>query len=752
MSYLADIKNVEKLNHLIDVCRNNLYTFDEDLIRRAFEFSWNAHVKGKPRASGEPYFSHPYEVAMVVAKEIPLDDVSVAAALLHDVVEETAYDLKAIRAEFGDGIAEIVDGVTKISGAVESHEITRAENYRKMLLSMAKDVRVILIKFADRLHNMRTLAFLTPEKQQRIARETLEIYAPLAHRFGLAKVKWEFEDLAFKHLNASDYEYISRKLNAKRREREAYIRKFIQPIKKRLDEDETKFEVTGRPKHIYSIYNKMVKRGKPIEEIYDLFAVRIILDTEDKNECFSVYGIVSEIYTPVPERFKDYISVPKQNGYQSIHTTVVGPEGKMVEVQIRTKQMDEIAERGVAAHWKYKEGVKESDRNLEEWLSWVREILEQPAVSGAEDSATSFLEGFKLDLYQDEIYVFTPKGELKILPKGSTPVDFAFEIHSQVGTHCVGAKVNGRIVPLNTKLNSGDQIEIITSSNQNVNPDWEKFVVSRKAKAHIRRWLNEEARKKAADGEEIWVKRLKKHKLSLSEDDFTKLLRDLKYDNVQQFYVAIDDDEIEPEKIIARLTRQKSLPERSLREARILDESSRRPSGRETTESTKPIHTFVEIARKASEGIVVDGSRTDWKISYAKCCNPIPGDEIVGFITMVEGIKIHRKTCPNLERLDGAAQERIVNASWLGESSGFFIAGVAVSGMDRPGILTEVTHAISSYQDTNIRSVSAEARDAIFESQIIIYVKNKEHLERLIDKLKKVPGITRVDRIQGQNV
>lgn len=546
----------------------------------------------------------------------------------------------------------------------------------------------------------------------------------------MAKVKWEFEDLAFKHVNPSDYEYISRKLQAKRREREGYIRKFIQPVKKRLEDEETKFEITGRPKHIYSIYNKMLKRGKPIEEIYDLFAVRVILDTQDKNDCFSVYGVVSEIYTPVPERFKDYISVPKQNGYQSIHTTVVGPEGKMVEVQIRTKQMDEVADRGVAAHWKYKEGLKESDKKLEEWISWVREILEQPAGS-SDDSASSFLEGFKLDLYQDEIYVFTPKGELQILPKGATPVDFAFEIHSQVGTHCVGAKINGRIVPLNTKLNSGDQIEIITSSNQNVNPDWEKFVVSRKAKAHIRRWLNEEARKKAADGEEIWTKRLKKSKLSISEEDFAKLLHDLKFDNPQKFYTAISDEEIEPEKLIARLKQQKSL--------------------KEIGETAKPVQTFVEIARKASEGIVVDGSRSDWKVSYAKCCNPIPGDEIVGFVTTGEGIKIHRKACANLGRMTGPVKERLVEASWPGESGGLFVAGVTISGLDRPGILTEVTHAITNYQNTNIRSVSAEVRSAIFGGQIIMYVKDKEHLERLIDKLKKIEGVIRVDRMQGQN-
>ena len=729
---------MEKLNHLLEVCRSNLHTCNVELIKHAFEFSWNAHVKGKPRASGEPYFSHPFEVALVVAKEISLDDISVAAALLHDVVEDTPFDLKAVRSEFGNEIADIVDGVTKISGAVESHDITRAENYRKMLLSMAKDVRVILIKFADRLHNMRTLAFLPPEKQQRIAMETLEIYAPLAHRFGLAKVKWEFEDLAFKHLNASDYEYISRKLQAKRREREGYIRKFIQPIKKRLEEGNTGFEVTGGPKHIYSIYNKMVKRGKPIEEIYDLFAVRIILDTKEKNDCFTVYGIVSEIYTPVPERFKDYISVPKQNGYQSIHTTVVGPEGKMVEVQIRSKQMDEVAERGVAAHWKYKEDVKISDKNLDEWISWVREILDQPTSTGGEDAATSFIEGFKLDLYQDEIYVFTPKGDLQILPKGATPVDFAFEIHSQVGTHCVGAKINGRIVPLSTKLNSGDQIEIITSSNQNVNPDWEKFVVSRKAKAHIRRWLNEESRKKAAEGEELWTKRLKKNKIQLSEEDFTKLLHDLKFENPQKFYAAISDEEIEPEKIISRLKQQKTV--------------------KDAGETPKPVHTFVEIAREASEGIVVDGSRSDWKVSYAKCCNPIPGDEIVGFVTTGEGIKIHRKACTTLGRLAGPAKDRIVDASWPGESSGTFVAGIIISGLDRPGILTEVTHAITNYQNTNIRSVSAEVQNTIFDGHIIMYVKDKEHLERIIDKLKKIEGVTRVDRMsagsygQGQDV
>jgi len=731
MSYLSDLRSVDELNRLIEICKANLYNFDENLIRRAFEFSWNAHVKGKPRASGEPYFSHPFEVALILVKEIPVDDISVAAALLHDVAEDTVYDIDAIRREFGDTIANIVDGVTKISGVVESHEVTRAENYRKMLLSLAKDVRVILVKFADRLHNMRTLGFLPPEKQQRIAKETLEIYAPLAHRFGLAKVKWEFEDLAFKYLNPNEYEYVSRKLNAKRREREAYVRRFILPIKERLERENFKFEITGRPKHIYSIYNKMVKRGKPIEEIYDLLAVRIILDTEDKNECFSVYGIVSEIYTPVPERFKDYISVPKQNGYQSIHTTVVGPEGKMVEVQIRTRKMDEVAEKGVAAHWKYKENINVTDKQLEEWIAWVREILEQPPAALEDESASNFLESFKLDLYQDEIYVFTPKGELLILPRGATPVDFAFEIHSQIGTHCIGAKVNGKIVPLNTKLVSGDQVEIITSSNQNVNPDWEKFVVTRKAKAHIRRWFNEEIRKKAEEGEIIWSKRLKKHKLAVSEDEFNKLIRELKFDNPQQFFVALADEEVEPEHVINMLTSQKSQ--------------------KEPADLSKASQPFVEIARGASTGIVVQGSNAGLKVSYAKCCNPIPGDEIIGFVTMGEGIKIHRKSCPNIRRMEETNKERIVEAEWPGVDGNVYVAGLSVSGTDRPGILGDITHAISSYQNTSIRSVNAEARNAIFEGQVIIYVKNKEHLERLIEKIRKVPGVTKVDRIQNEN-
>ena len=444
----------KKLDDLIIACRRNLRSVDEDLITRAFTMSLEAH-KHDLRASGEPYFHHPYEVAMIVAKEIPLDDVSVASALLHDVVEDTKFGLEDIRAEFGDTVAEIVDGSTKITDIFRSHEVTQAESYRKLLLSMVNDIRVMLIKFADRLHNMRTLEYLPGEKQERLAKETLEIYAPFAHRFGLAQMKWELEDLSFKFLHRPEYDQIARQLKSRRREREHYIKKFASPIEARLEEEGLKYEVEGRPKHLFSIYNKMLKRSKPLDEIYDLFAVRFILETDDNNDCFIVYGIVSEIYKPIPERFKDYISIPKKNGYQSIHTTVVGPGGKLVEVQIRTRGMHEVAERGVAAHWMYKENKSSIDKELEHWVNWVREIFEQKN----EETPKELLESFKLNLYQDEIYVFTPKGDLKILPRNSSPVDFAFEIHSNVGFHCIGAKVNGRIVPLNTLLRSGDQVD-----------------------------------------------------------------------------------------------------------------------------------------------------------------------------------------------------------------------------------------------------------------------------------------------------
>ena len=724
----AQFKN--KLDDLLEVCRKNLRAVDEDLIIRAFTLSLSAH-KNDLRASGEPYFYHPYEVAMIVAKEIPLDDVSVASALLHDVVEDTTFDLKDIRAEFGDAVADIVDGATKITDIFRSHEVTQAESYRKLLLSMVNDIRVMLIKFADRLHNMRTLEYLPPEKQQRLARETLDIYAPFAHRFGLAKIKWELEDQSFKFLHRAEYDQIARQLKSRRREREGYIKKFTSPIEKRLAEESIMYELEGRPKHLFSIYNKMVKRSKPLDEIYDLFAIRFILDTKDNNDCFLVYGIISEIYKPIPERFKDYISIPKKNGYQSIHTTVVGPGGKLVEVQIRTRGMHEVAEKGVAAHWMYKENKSSIDKELESWVNWVREIFEQKN----DDTPKELLESFKLNLYQDEIYVFTPKGDLKILPRDATPVDYAFEIHSNIGYHCIGAKVNGRIVPLNSLLRSGDQVEIITSKNQNPNPDWDKFVVSHKAKAHIRRWVKEELRKKADEGKEIWEKKLKRHKLHYNEDDLLRIVHSVKIENLQSFYLDVAEHRIDPDLFIEDIVIR----------AKHADEPDQKP----VEESQSLFKKFIDSARELTTGISILGSSDNFMHQYAKCCNPIPGDSIVGFVTIGEGIKIHRKDCKNVLSKRMAESERIVEVSWPAANAADFIVAVRVYGKDRPGLLSDVTHAISSYQNTNIRSVNIDSRGSLFEGQIILFVKNTEHLARVVEKIKKVEGILEVERFFG---
>ncbi|TSA21437.1 bifunctional (p)ppGpp synthetase/guanosine-3',5'-bis(diphosphate) 3'-pyrophosphohydrolase [bacterium] len=724
----AQFKN--KLDDLLSLCRKNLRAVDEDLITRAFTLSLNAH-KNDLRASGEPYFYHPYEVAMIVAKEIPLDDVSVASALLHDVVEDTTFDLKDIRAEFGGTVADIVDGATKITDIFRSHEVTQAESYRKLLLSMVNDIRVMLIKFADRLHNMRTLEYLPPEKQQRLARETLDIYAPFAHRFGLAKVKWELEDLSFKFLHRPEYDQIARQLKSRRREREHYIKKFVGPIEKRLDEEGVSFELEGRPKHLFSIYNKMLRRSKPLDEIYDLFAVRFILDTKDNNDCFLVYGVISEMNKPIPERFKDYISIPKKNGYQSIHTTVVGPGGKLVEVQIRTRAMHEVAEKGVAAHWMYKESKGSIDKELEQWVNWVREIFEQKN----EDTPKELLESFKLNLYQDEIYVFTPKGDLRILPRNATPVDFAFEIHSNVGFHCIGAKVNGRIVPLNTLLRSGDQLEIITSKNQNPNPDWDKFVVTHKARAHIRRWIHEEERKRADVGKDVWEKKLKRHKLHFSEDDLLKVIHNAKVENIQKFYIEIAEDRLDPDIFIEDIiVRPKTVTEDG---AKAEDETG------------SLFKKFITSARELTSGISLLGTTDNFLHQYAKCCNPIPGDEIVGFVTIGEGIKVHRKDCKNVISKRMAESERIVDVSWPMSNAADFIAAIRVYGKDRSGLLSDVTHAISSYQNTNIRSVNIDSRASLFEGQIILFVKNTEHLSRVVDKIRRVPGILEVERFFG---
>jgi len=715
------------LDELIKNCQKSLAKVDVELIKKAFEFAAIAH-ENDTRASNEPYFTHPYAVANILATEIPFDDISVACALLHDIVEDNMeYTIDTIKKNFGDDIALIVDGLTKIQQLFQGTDINQAENYRKLLMSVSKDIRVIVVKFADRLHNMRTIDFLNPEKRKRIAKETLEIYAPLAHRFGLGKLKWELEDLAFKELNKQAYEDIKKKISAKRFEREKYIDKFSEPIVKKLEEYDIKFDISGRPKHLYSIYRKMIKRNKPFEEIYDLFAVRIILETEDINQCYTAFGIINQIFIPVPDRFKDYIAIPKTNNYQSIHTTVVGPDGELVEVQIRTRKMHDIAEKGVAAHWRYKEGDPTIDKTMNSYVTWIREMIE---ASGTEDVKKNILENFKLNLYSDEIYVFTPNGDLRRLPLKSTPVDFAFDIHTKIGFHCIGAKVNKKIVPLDTQLHSGDQVEIIISKNQHPNRNWLKFVITHKAKVEVRKWLNKEDDDLAKSGKELWEKKIKKLKLSFTQQDVAKLYLNLKFDNAKQLFKAVAQGKINLDEILSS-----PLPNK---------EEDKKP-----LQANTEFENFTQFARSSGGTLVVDGQNSNMLFSYSKCCNPIPGDQVVGFITKGEGIKIHRKNCKSMLQLSEKEADKIISVEWPALENSNFIVGLSLKGEDTPGLLSEIAHQVVTFQNTNIKSINIDTKNSKFEGNVTLFVQNLEHLSRVIDRLKKIKGVYTVTRLEN---
>ncbi len=720
-----------QLKRLLHYSRKNVANAKTDQITKAFHFCILAHGKDL-RASGEPFYTHPVEVATIVARELPLDSATIVAALLHDVVEDTDFTLEDIRAEYGEDVAIIVDGATKITDVFKSHEITQAESYRKLLLSMVNDVRVIMVKFADRLHNMRTLQFLSKARQERMARETLLIYAPFAHRFGLGSIKWELEDLAFKYLKREAYAEIRNTLNEKREEREKYIRRFSRPIRQRLKDLEIDFEVSGRAKHLYSIYNKMIKRGKSIDEIYDLFAVRIIIKSNNVHDCFVAYGIVSDIYTPVPERFKNYISMPKKNGYQSLHTTVIGPNGRKVEVQIRTQEMHEVAEKGVAAHFKYKESTNNTfveDSELEEWASWVRDVFD----NAGDEAPEQLIESFKLNLYQDEIYVFTPNGDLKILPRDATPVDFAYRIHTNIGHHCIGARVNGKIVPLDHKLQSGDQAEILTSKNQTPNREWERFVVTHKAKSHIRRHLNEQKRRSQQKGREMWERKKKKLKLHINNDELEKLVRQIKHDSAGEFFFALGSGVVDLD---------------SQTQA-ILDIVNRKQTNTATS-SVEQFKGFTEKARTGgAKGVNLKDTGSTILYSYARCCNPIPGDKIVGVVTVGMGIKIHRAGCSNVLALKDQLRARVVDVEWESIGTKNFLAAVQVRGDDRTSMLNDITTAITSIDDTNIRSVNIDSNHSHFEGVVTVYVADKQQLGKIIDKLKQVKGIVDVHRYVG---
>ncbi|HET6568516.1 MAG TPA: bifunctional (p)ppGpp synthetase/guanosine-3',5'-bis(diphosphate) 3'-pyrophosphohydrolase [Rhodothermales bacterium] len=738
-----DPEYAARLQELLAICRANLPVVDEDMITRAFTLGCWAH-RNDHRASGEPFINHPIEVAKIVAGDIAFDDLTVAAALLHDVVEDTDLSLDLVREEFGPPMAVIIDGLTKIRGVFDSRELGQAENVRKLMLSMASDIRVILVKFADRLHNMRTIQSLPKQKQLKVASETHDLFAPLAHRFGLFAIKSELEDLSLKILDPESYYDIVTALRATKTERETYIKSFIGPLRQKLLNEGFACDIYGRPKNIQSVYRKMKQQDKPLDEIYDLFAIRIVLTStgkKGKEDCWRVYSIVTDLYKPLPERFRDFISVPKSNGYQSLHTTVLGPEGRRVEVQIRTQEMHEVAERGVAAHWKYKEGVSQADQRLDTWLSWVRDLLENPKP----EQATEFVKEFRLNLYDEEIYVFTPKGDLLNLPSGATPVDFAFSVHTQVGFHCIGAKVNGKMVPLSSRLKSGDQVEIITSKKQTPNPDWMKFVVTHKARSRIRHWINEKRRRAVELGRDHWEKKVKKARLELDEQDLNRLVGKLKFPNPQQMFFEIGTGLYDPDDFVAFAKNGASAraPEESL----AGDKSEQIPE-----ESTLRLQyeSFLDTAQTTGKtALMIDGElHTDIVTQYATCCNPIPGDDVFGYVSRGGGIKIHRVNCRNAPNLLINHPDRIVPVEWSRQKDVQFVSALRIMGEDRVGIVSDITTVISRNLKTNIRSITINSDDGIFEGTLVLNVSDLEHLRRLIERLKRIEGIHGVYRFE----
>ena len=722
-----------RLQVLLAACHMHLPSVDEDMIRRAFVLSHWAH-RNDMRASGERYITHPLEVAQIVAEAIRIDDTSVAAALLHDVVEDTELSLSLVRKEFGQEMAMLIDGLTKIRDVYSNRALGQAENVRKLILSMAQDIRVMLVKFADRLHNMRTITFLPRTKQLRVAQETQTLFAPLAHRFGLQAIKNELEDLSLRVLEAEAYDAIVHGLKASRQERDMYIRSLIGPLKGRLQEMGFSFDIYGRSKNVNSIFRKMNAQNKPLEEIYDIFAIRIVLKTggrQGKEDCWRVYSIITDLYKPLPERFRDFISVPKSNGYQSLHTTVLGLGGRRIEVQIRTQEMHEIAERGVAAHWKYKEGVKRSDASMDQFLTWVHDLMDNPR----QEKATDFVNDFSLNLYTDEIYVFTPRGDLKTLPNGATPVDFAFQIHTDVGYQCIGAKVNGKMVPLSYRLSSGDQVGIITSKKKTPNPDWMKFVVTHKARSRIRHWINEERRTATRHGRELWEKKAARAKLKVTDSVLARYASKFNYASTDQMFYEIASGLFDVKDLV-----------KLIRTGRLQEPEEEESAGA----ISEQYGNFREHARASGQDtLMINGERISGvAVDYASCCNPIPGDPVFGYTSRTGMLKIHRTVCRNAPHLLVNRSERIQSCDWSRQKDVRYIVGLRVIGEDRVGIMHDLTTVISRNLKTNIRSLSVDSQDGIFEGTLVLEVSDLQHLKHLITRMKRVDGIYGVYRFE----
>jgi GTP pyrophosphokinase len=722
---------IRKYRKLLRKAKPFLKGNDAQQIRKAFDLALDAH-KDMRRKSGEPYIYHPLSVAEICVSEIGLGPTSIIAALLHDVVEDTEMELDDIERLFGPKIAMIIDGLTKISGVFDYGSSEQAENFRKMLLTLSEDVRVILVKLADRLHNMRTLDSMPRNKQLKISSETIYLYAPLAHRLGLYAIKSELEDLYLKFSESTTYLEILRKIDTSKEARNRFIKRFIRPLQNEMAKGTFNYEIKGRPKSVHSVWNKMKVQDIPFEEVYDLFAIRIILDTsleDEKAACWRVYSVVTDFYKPNPDRLRDWISTPKANGYESLHTTVMSNDGQWVEVQIRTRRMDEIAEKGYAAHWKYKGSHDAQESGLEQWIGKVRELLEQN-----EGSAIEFVDDFKSNLFQEEVFVFTPQGDLKRLPHGATALDFAFEIHSQVGAKCLGAKVNQKLVPLNHVLNNGDQVEILTSEKQKPTEDWLRFVVSSKARSKIKDSLKSDKKKVATDGKEMMLRKMKRLKIEPSNENFDRIRAFFNVNNQLDLFYNVS-------KGIVQLKDLKLYKEQS----QNIEVNGKKKVARVT--DAKSFGKEIEKAKGRKDDILFIGEDMDiFDYKFAKCCTPIPGDDVFGFVSVNEGIKIHRTSCPNAPELLSNHGHRVVKAKWASKHEESFKVGLEIIGTDRVGLINDVTGVISSELKVNMRSISVDTDTGIFEGEIVLYINDTKHLDVLITKLEQVSGVVKVKR------
>ncbi|MEY3416946.1 MAG: hypothetical protein RL711_608 [Bacteroidota bacterium] len=727
-------ENKEILNRyrkLLHVAKPFLKDNDAKIIKKAFNTSAEAH-KDMRRKSGEPYIYHPIAVAQIVVEEIGLGTTAIVAALLHDVVEDTELEISDIERDFGLKVANIIDGLTKISGASEHGSSQQAENFKKMILTLSDDVRVILIKLADRLHNMRTLESMPRDKQLKIASETIFLYAPLAHRLGLNAIKSELEDLYLKYSNPSVYKSIQHKMQQSKIAREKFIKDFIAPVEVELLKSGLDFTIKGRMKSIYSIWNKMKNTDIPFEQVYDLFAIRIILNTPVENEksaCWQAYSIVTDFYKPNPDRLRDWISTSRSNGYESLHSTVMSNTGQWVEVQVRTKRMDDIAEKGYAAHWKYKEqdgATVNTESGLEQWIGKVREMLEK-----SDANALEFLEDFRGNLFNEEVYFFTPKGDLKMLPTGATALDFAFEIHTQLGKTCIGAKVNHKIVPINYVLNNGDQVEILNSSKQKPSEEWLKFAFCAKSKAKIKDYLKNDRRQIAIEGKVTLLRFLQNIDIVLNPEIEMRLLTYFNEHSLVDICVKVARNQIVESEILRFKTEYLQLLEQ--RNNTIID--------------AKTFKEELKKIRGVGSDTLVIGDDVD-KIDYSlsTCCKPIPGDDVVGFVTIAEGIKIHRTICPNAIESMSNYGTRIIKAKWNAQSQLSFLAGIKLEGTDRKGLMSDTMRVISDELNMNIRSIKMNSEEGTFGGDIMVYVHDTDELALLITKLKDIQGVMKVSR------